>query len=131
MPKISELYPATGFLKAKDVEHGELHLQIDRVDWERPVGNGKTRNVVCFRNDGRELPLNAINARTIAKLHGDEGDNWSGCWITLFYDATVENPQTGEKGGVRVRDRTPESGTQGMTAPRPSVRDELDDEIPF
>jgi hypothetical protein len=136
MVSMNERYPRTGFLTAADVRDGDLILQIGRVDLDRDFGAAKARkDVVVFRNDGRELVLNGPNARQIEKLHGDS-DDWPGKWISLFLDKTVENPRTGEKGGVRVGPTVPAVAGNGSEAIAPSAptsasRVEMDDEIPF
>jgi hypothetical protein len=131
MPRISERYPKSGFLTAKDVEEeGDLDLQIAYVAWDEEIGN-KTRDVVHFLNDGRALVLNATNARTVAKLHGDEADDWSGRWVTLFFDPDVEY-QGRKDGGIRVREQVPAcaEGSSTTTQARPPAPP-FDDEISF
>ena len=47
------------------------------------------------------------NAESIARLHGDESDDWVGKWITLYHDETVSFGNR-SVGGVRVRDEIPQ-----------------------
>jgi hypothetical protein len=82
MVSIKERYPKSGLLTAEDVEAGDLLLRIDYVVWDEIV-SGKKRDVVYFTNDNRRLSLNQTNAYRIAKLYGNDGDQWRGCWITL------------------------------------------------
>jgi hypothetical protein len=133
MPSINERYPKRGFLTAKDVEDGDLTLRIASVAWDENIGNGKTKDVVRFFEDGRELALNAINARRIAKLHGDEANNWRGCWITLYLDPDVEY-QGQKQPGIRVREQMParDNSPAPISQPvRQSPSQDMDDEIPF
>jgi hypothetical protein len=141
MVDINGRYPKSGLFSAKnwDPEDGDLDLQIDHLELDRDFGYDKaSKDVLHFRNDGRELALNGITGRTIAKLHGSESDNWVGRWITLYLDQTVEFQ--GNKGGIRVRDRVPSiGGGNGLalgtaTAPataKPATKPSFDDEIPF
>ena len=138
----TDRYPRSGLFSAKnwDPEDGDLDLQIDHLELDRWFGDDKpNKDVLHFKNDGRELVLNGITGRVIAKLHGDESDNWQGKWITLYLDPDVEF--RGNKGGIRVRDQVPSTGGgNGLAlgtaaAPRPAAKPatkpSLDDEIPF
>ena len=124
MVSISERYPRTGFLKAADVKEADLILQIDYLELDRDFGASKAaKDVLIFSNDQRELVLNGATSHQIAKLHGDDSENWPGRWIALYLDPDVLNPSTGEKtGGIRVRDQVPAHGN-GNEAPN--------DEVPF
>ena len=144
MVSIDDRYPKSGLFSAKnwDPEDGDLDLQIDHLELDRWFGDNKpNKDVLHFKNDGRELVLNGITGRAIAKLHGNESDNWADRWITLFLDPTVEFQ--GNKGGIRVRDRAPSIGGGNGAARQgkdvssrsggggKSARPEIDDEIPF
>ena len=135
MASINDRYPASGFLKAADLrDRDDLIVQIDRVDLDVEI-NGKLRDIVRFRNDGRSLALNQPVGQMIAKLCGDDTDDWPGKWIALFCDESIE--YMGHVGGVRVRPTIPAAGngpTQSMAPPREAPkprRQDLDDEIPF
>jgi hypothetical protein len=135
MTSIMERYPKTN-LTAKDVEDGDLILRIHYVAWDEMVG-GKPRDVVYFANDDRRLVLNSTNAHRIARLYGDDGDKWPACWIKLYHDPDVEFDGK-KQPGIRVHEQKPEP-PKGDNGPLPeipsrrraSLRDEMEDEIPF
>jgi hypothetical protein len=142
MVNINDRYPKSGFFSAKnwDPEDGDLDLQIDHLELDRWFGDDKpNKDVLHFKNDGRELVLNVLTGRQIAKLHGNESDNWQGKWITLYLDPDVEF--RGNKGGIRVRDRMPAiGGGNGLAhepaqpptpSAKPSSEETFDDSIPF
>jgi hypothetical protein len=136
MVDINERYPKSGLFSAKnwDAEEGDLDLQIDHLELDRDFGADKVpKDVLIFRNDGRELVLNGVNARQIMKLHGKETDNWSGRWIALYLDPDVE--YKGQRGGIRVRDQVPPRGGNGAqretAQPASPPAPPLNDEIPF
>jgi hypothetical protein len=135
MTSISAKYPKTGLFAAKDLEAGNLVLQIHYVAWDELIGS-KSRDVVYFTNDDRRLVLNYTNAHRIAKLYGDDGDKWQGHWIELYLDPDVEFDGR-KQPGVRVAEKRPSISQEGngplppRPQPRQSRRDELDEEIPF
>ena len=141
MTSINERYPRKGFLGAEDVREGDLTLKIAGLAWEEAIGNGKYGDVVRFLNDGRTLTLNHTNAHAIAKLHGDNADEWPGKWVTFYFDPDVEY-QNKKVGGIRVRDKKPvrdgngaakeDATAQAVKPPAlPAPPRELDDAIPF
>jgi hypothetical protein len=133
MVSINDRYPKSGLFSAKnwDPEVGDLDLQIDHLELDRWFGDDKpVKDVLHFKNDGRELVLNGITGRQIAKLHGNESDDWAGRWITLYLDPTVEFQ--GNKGGIRVRDRVPAIGSgNGVAHETASPDGEAGDEAGF
>jgi hypothetical protein len=75
MVSIDDRYPKSGLFSAKnwDPEDGDLDLQIDHLELDRWFGDSRpNKDVLHFKNDGRELVLNGITGRAIAKLHGNE-----------------------------------------------------------
>jgi hypothetical protein len=133
---INERYGST-FLTAQDVETGELILRIAYLELDADV-KGKIKDLLHFADDDRSLVLNPTNARQIARLHGDNPDNWRGKWITLHYDPDVMY-QDQKVGGIRVRNTVPATpaGSNGpLPEPppqreQPKRRDDFDDSIPF
>lgn len=84
--KVSEMYPSR-FMKAEDFEEGEVRvLTIRNVEMEELGTNEKkkeTKPVVSFRDHAKELVLNKTNAAAVAKLYGDDSDDWIGKKIAL------------------------------------------------
>lgn len=84
--KISEMFPSR-FMKAEDFEEGESRiLTIKMVEMEE-LGQGKdakSKPVIYFRDHEKQLVLNKTNCSIVAKLHGDDTDDWVGKRIALY-----------------------------------------------
>lgn len=120
--KVSEMYPSR-FMKAEDFEEGETRIfTIKNVEMEE-LGQGKEKQekpVLQFREpDTKEFVLNKTNAANIAKLYGDDTDDWLGKRIELY---TLEVDSFGDVvRAIRVKTKVP----KGAQAPAPSrTRDE-------
>lgn len=132
MPKTSDMFPSR-WLKASDFEDGDATLTIRDVGQER-IGQGKDATdkfVLYFVDEDRGLVLNKTNVGTIAKLHGDDTDDWIGKDVTLF--ATEVQFQSEMVEAIRVRSKPPRRPGQKAakpTAPAEAVTDDPDD-APF
>lgn len=132
MPKTSDMFPSK-WLKASDFEDGDATLTIREVGQER-IGQGKDaadKFVLYFVDEDRGLVLNKTNVGTIAKLHGDDTDDWIGKDVTLF--ATEVQFQSEMVEAIRVRSKPPRRPGQKAakpTAPAEAVTDDPDD-APF
>jgi hypothetical protein len=136
MPSVDDHFPKSGRFSAKDWDElGDLQLQISHVEYGVSISFDKTADVVHFVNDGRQLVLSQTTARSIAKLHGKEMDEWPNKWITLYLDPDVE--YNGKKtGGIRVRDEAVSGNGNGTAVvvtppPRQPPKPDFDDEILF
>lgn len=115
--KMSDLYPPR-FMKAEDFEEGETRiLTIKNVELEE-LGQGKNKQekpILSFREpDTKEMVLNKTNAATIAKLYGDDTDDWIGKKIELY---TMDVESFGEMvGAIRIKTKAP----KGTAAPVPT-----------
>ena len=49
-----------------------------------PTGGKSKKPVVYFEKATKGMVLNKTNARTIAKLHGNDTDEWTGKTVTLY-----------------------------------------------
>ena len=98
----SRLYTASDkFLGAAHLT-GDKTLKIEQVTIE-PMRDGKDKMCLHWLG-GEPLPflLNKTNIKRIAKLFGDDTDEWMGKEVTLYNDPDVE--YMGEVvGGLRVR----------------------------
>ena len=77
---IDQLYPSR-FLRCSDL--GGKPLVVTIANLTREDVGGESKVIMSFSNGEKALILNKVNARTIAKLHGDETKNWRGKPITL------------------------------------------------
>jgi hypothetical protein len=104
--KLSDAFPSK-YLTAEDIEDGDRTLTITsaraEVLGEGPKASNKI--ILAFREEKKELVCNKTNANTIAKIHGDDTDDWIGKPITLY---ATEVEFGGEVTlGIRVRLRAP------------------------
>ena len=145
-------YDKSKYLCAEDLK-SEKKFRIKVVTVEA-VGTGSEKEeklVVWFTNDKRGLVLNKTNNRTLRGAFGDDVSGWKDKIIILF-SAPVD--LRGKMvGGLRVRIPPPKGGNgQAVAAPpqpspsaqqqldefgqaqspeKPSLSDDLDDEIGF
>lgn len=108
MPNVNDLFPSK-YLKAADLEDGELMMTIDRVVVEE-IGRGTDRSeklVIGFLETEKLLILNKTNTMTISRLHGPDTDDWEGKQISLYATEVTFEGQLVE--AIRVRSRMPKS----------------------
>ncbi len=116
------------FLKAADVEEmadeetQTAVVMIDRVTMEEIGSDQQQKPVMFFRGIEPGLVLNKTNANTLAKLIGNDTDEWAGKGIGLF---TTEVDFQGQQVlSIRVRMKLPKQ--------RKSVAETADtDEVPI
>lgn len=83
--KVSDAFPSN-FLKAEDLDGKTVTVTISEVTLE-DLGQGKkkeTKLVAAFRGKDKKLVLNKTNSSTIAKLYGDDTDDWIGQRISIM-----------------------------------------------
>lgn len=98
-------YLAWPEFKGKDVT---LTIKSVSVDELPLAGTSKTerRPVVAFEETPKKLVLAKTNARTIAKLYGDQTSAWVGRRVTFYPDPSVKFGRD-TVGGIRVRAQAP------------------------
>jgi hypothetical protein len=127
----------TGYFRTADFEIlKELTLTIDYLAEDVEVFD-KVKDVLFFRDDGRQLEMNLTNSETLIKILGDEPAKWGGQKITLYlttYPAKNGDP----KPCIRIRPpgnvvpiNAPTRTIERPAAERAADRGDLDDEIPF
>jgi hypothetical protein len=82
--KIGEAFPSN-FLKADDLGGKDVTVTIESCEMES-IGQGHDKQdklVLSFVGKGKKMVTNKTNAKTIAKLHGDDTDDWPGKRIIL------------------------------------------------
>lgn len=150
--KVSQVFSGDS-LKAADLGGAEPTVTIESVEMKKFDSGNKL--VISFKGKQKKLVCNKTNANRIAYLYGDDTDGWIGKQITLFTDLVDYQGQTmeairirppkavsvagGTNGGVQhvVTDRGGYhlSEMRPVNDPPPAVRgsmkDELDDPIPF
>lgn len=117
---------ASKYLKASDIgEEGDtMDLVIKAVEFE-DVGKDKTENklVVYFRDKEKALILNVTNLKRIAKMYGEETDDWPGKTITLFATETEFAGETVACIRVRSGGKAKSSAAAPSDAPAPAPSD--------
>lgn len=129
MAKLSEMFPSR-WLRAEDLNGEDRLLEIDRVLVER-IGQGpeaSDKYVIYFSDEKKGLVLNKTNALVLAKLYGDDTDEWEGKRITLFpCDVQFKQEMVS---AIRIRPRVPKPAKSSKPAPPSEVEASAED-IPF
>lgn len=111
---IDQLFPSK-FLRCADLNGKPMQVTISGIARE-DVG-GEPKVVMSFTDGTKQLILNKTNARTVARLLGDETRGWGGKDITLI------PAQVDFRGdivdAIRVRSAKPINGA-----------DDLNDDVP-
>jgi hypothetical protein len=138
--KLNEAFPSKflssddlGGIDGDDTVVTLWNLRMDKVGLTDP----KPKLIATVRLDGdeKDFVINKTNAGTIAKIHGDDTDDWEGKKITLF--VTEVEYQGKVMPGIRVRLRKPKDAPKGKPAddqpPKQfaEVSDPATDDIPF
>lgn len=121
------LFDPSDFLFAHDLNGKDATVQIERVSAGQIQGEKGRKNnkpVVQFKGKTKRLALNKTNSRIIAKLYGNDVEQWAGKWITIY-------PTTTDFGGetvdcIRVRPKVPQPVKSGVqqAEPEQAVPDE-------
>lgn len=119
------LFPSD-YLAAPDLRGKDATLTIRRVlveDLKTKEGTEK-KGIVYFEEtkakadqDGtkeKRLVLNKTNAKTIAKMYGNEIEKWAGCRVTLFPTTTPAFGETVDC--IRIRPQVPAPVAEVATA---------------
>lgn len=104
--KLSEAFPSK-HIAAGDLGDADAPVTIKAVKLES-MGEGaeaKDKLILSFHEMPKSMICNKTNAGTIAKIHGDDTDDWIGKRISLY---ATEVEYAGETMlGIRVRLRAP------------------------
>jgi len=79
--RVSDAYPSK-FLKATDLQGREHRVTIGNVAFES-VGDDK-KLIVYFAGKTKGLVLNKTNARSLAKIYGDDSRAWADKEVILY-----------------------------------------------
>jgi hypothetical protein len=136
--KLGAAFPSK-WLKSEDCEDEDLVLTIRRAEMEDVQGQGSTESklVLHFDETDKGLIVNKTNGKAVAKLHGDDTDDWLGKRIALYATEVEFGGET--MLGIRVRLKAPKAGpapaATGAARPKagattiPDADDE--DDVPF
>lgn len=116
--KIGEAFPSN-FLKADDLQGKDIIVTIQEVTLEE-LGKGNEKEqklIIAFKGKDKKLVCNKTNAKTIAKIHGDDTDDWIGKSI-IIGPREVEF-QGDQVWAIRVSLRNPAKASPAKAAPAP------------
>ena len=84
MPSVSDFYPSK-YLSASDLKGKRLNATIAKVAVEEFINDGDKQNkpVVHFKESIKPFVANKTNLNIMAKLCGDNTDDWAGKQIGL------------------------------------------------
>lgn len=105
---VTDLFPASQFLKSEDVEAagGEITLTIKGIERKEYDENGvkEVKGVLSFSDDERRLSLNVTNTNALVAMYGgqDIDKAWIGKKVTLYVDPNVKYGTKIVK-GLRIR----------------------------
>jgi hypothetical protein len=121
----------SGFLKPEDVRDAPFQGRVLNI-----YTSEKYKRPVLVFDTGEEFSLNETNRKALVRAWGFESDIWIGLEVELslgFYkDWETDPPEEKETVAVRPISARPLSASDGTKATtRPSVRDAMNDEIPF
>jgi hypothetical protein len=84
MPSVSDFYPSK-YLSASDLKGKRLKATIAKVSVEEFINDGDKQNkpVVHFKESIKPFLANKTNLNIMAKLCGDNTDDWAGKQVGL------------------------------------------------
>jgi hypothetical protein len=143
MAKRDDVFPSR-YLKAADLEGQSLTVMIERAPLEmlqNPEGKEQSKTVLYFKGHKKIFPLNVTNWDSVVDITGEhDSDRWPGHRIELYPTTTKMGAQT--KACIRIRPPAqpeltkqkpvaPKPPKKGGAAAKPTLAEELDDEVPF
>jgi hypothetical protein len=115
---VDQLFPSK-FLRCSDLDGKPMRVTIAGIKRE-DIG-GEPKYIMSFTNGTKQLILNKTNAKSIAKVLGDETKGWMGKDITLI--PAVVDFRGDAVDAIRVRAATGQSNAASDDPP-------FDDEVP-
>jgi len=126
--KISKAFTSK-FLRAADIDEikdeatDTAVVTVDRIEMQEVGTDQQEKPVLYFKGIDPGLVLNKTNSSTLAKLLGDETDDWEGKKIGLF---TTEVDFSGQMVlAIRVRLKLPKQAAKPVAVPTD------DEDLPF
>lgn len=136
--KRDQLFPSK-YLKAADLDGKPRVLEIREAPTETltsPDGAEQQKSVLYFTRGQKCLPLNLTNWDAVAEIAGGDTDGWAGHRIELYPTETelrgkvvdcirIRPPQQADLAVPPAKPKAPPPPA------KPSLRDDMDDEIPW
>jgi hypothetical protein len=115
---------------------GDLYLSVEDIRSSGPkqlkieaVEEGSYDKPVLWFNDNTMLSLNATNTKTLIRNYGPESDDWPGKTVELRLGETVFQGKT--RDSILVFPISPPIPISERTAPKPDLKPDPSDDIPF
>jgi hypothetical protein len=135
---MSSAFPSK-YLKAADLQDRHITVTMSHVAMEKiAMDSEEVKPVLYFEHKAKGLVLNKTNSETIARVYGDESDQWLGKPIIL-YSAMVQFKSEMVE-AVRIKIPKQHMPSNVRPIPEPSIPPaqspadygaEMDDEIPW
>lgn len=132
----SQAFPSK-YLKASDLQDQPVRVIMDRTEMH-DLGDDEPKPVLYFQRaefdwlPKKPMVVNKTNWNAIADIYDNESDEWIGKELVL-YPAMVDFKGKSTP-AIRVRGPKPKNSAANRgngVPPRPTIRTELNDEVPF
>ena len=123
---------AGNFITKNDVDPPKIVTirSLKKVNLAREGQEPKIKWSIAFEELDKPMVANKTNLKRIAKILGEESDEWIGQRICLYFDEEVEFG--GEQvGGIRVRPATKNKPAVDPVVARSMKGAPLEDDIPW
>jgi hypothetical protein len=126
----NEAFPSK-FLRACDLNGKPVVIEIELAPMEiLGSGNDAIQKIVLhFRGGLKPLPLNKTNAYAVAKIAGNDTDEWAGTRVELY--PTVTEVKGESVDCIRIRAPRQTRPAQPHIATAPAKSNGMNDDIPF
>jgi hypothetical protein len=126
MPKVSNIFQSA-YLQASKLNGGSKIAKLG--PWREETAYGEDIYVVELLNDDADLRLTGALSHDIAKLLGDEMDDWEGGVVELYAEPiTIRDRKTGEEKEVQRLRAREAPGHKALPKKTPPP---MDDGIPY
>jgi hypothetical protein len=134
MPKRDDVFPSK-YLRASNLDGKPITVTIERSPIEtlkNPDGKEDTKTVLYFVGAKKMLPLNRTNWDSVAEITGeDDSDNWPGHKLELYPTKTEMKGKTVDCIRIRAPAQLELKKSKPKAAPKQTVAEEMNDEIPW
>jgi hypothetical protein len=133
VPNVSDLFPSK-YLSCADLADEEAVFTIKKVEPYK-TQEGDPKLIITFSEPVKPLMANQTNTRTIAKVYGDDTDDWIGKRITLYPTEVQFKKDMVEAIRIRSKPPKPLAKNGAPKKPVPVTQEEADnfgdDDVPY
>jgi hypothetical protein len=131
--KKNDVFPSK-YLKCADLNGKPITVTIQAATYEllkSPEGKEQNKIVLSFQGAKKTLPLNITNFDSCAGICGDDTDNWPGHKIELYPAKTQMGGKTVDCIRIQSPGQRELPPTPPPSKPEQTLKEEMDDEIPW